>query len=97
MENQIVIIFRFDCSRLQTFSTNKCYLKDKTFNVGDHIADEYVPNCRTACMCDDRVGDVASVQCAAVECPEDFDYEPNVVKQYHNLTECCSSNTVSGR
>lgn len=90
--------FRFECPEFRTFSSNKCYLKGKTFDIGDNIADEVAPMCRAACRCNEGNG-VARIECADIECPEDFDddHDEFSVSLYADLKQCCSSNMISGR
>ncbi|XP_031630291.1 uncharacterized protein LOC116345227 [Contarinia nasturtii] len=85
----------FECPDLTTYSTDKCYLKGKTFNVNDDIDESVVPNCRAACKCVQNGNETAYINCANVECPEDLGGRDwSCVSQYDNLTQCCRSREV---
>lgn len=96
--NNLISINRFECPDVVAYATDKCYLKGKTFNVGDDVTGDIVPSCRAACKCLKRGNESASIVCASVECPEHFGGRDwSCVSQYNDVKQCCRVGEICGK
>lgn len=95
------IFFSFKCPDLKSRDINKCFYKNETYQVREHIKESQVAGtCNVNCFCSEgRDGDPAEFVCAIVDCPEFFNgYNPSkkCIMQY-NKEDCCASNTICGK
>lgn len=89
---------RFECPDVATYPIDKCYLKGRTFSVGDDIPEDIVPECRAACKCRKDENEAASIVCANVECPENFDDRDwSCISQYKDVSACCRIGEICGK
>lgn len=96
--NNLISINRFECPDVAAYAIDKCYLKGKTFNVGDDVTGDIVPSCRAACKCLKPGNESASIICANIECPEHFGSRDwSCVSQYDDLKQCCRIGEICGK
>ncbi|XP_015117603.1 uncharacterized protein LOC107041522 [Diachasma alloeum] len=59
--------YKYNCENLNERSTDKCYYKGHTYEIGDHLREEDAAPCDIACSCQKGLG-VAGFTCAVVDC-----------------------------
>lgn len=96
LASKLYFFFSYECPDFTKYDKTKCYLNGKTFNVGDDIADNDLPNCRASCRCIQNDDEAANIVCADIECPENFHRDWNCVSQYDDLKQCCRSGEICG-
>lgn len=89
----VLVFIRFECPDVKKYDKTKCQFKGRSYASGEDLADDIGPECSAACRCG-GYSDVASFNCANIECAELFNgVAPGCVMQY-KLDACCAFNTV---
>lgn len=93
----IFLNIRYECPDFTTLDSKKCHFKNEVFEEGSELASAITyPLCSASCYCREASEyGPASFNCAQIECPELFHYEPDCIYPVEK-GHCCTKKKVCG-
>ncbi|XP_057328661.1 kielin/chordin-like protein [Microplitis mediator] len=81
---------KYDCNNLNERSKKKCYVNNKTYEIGDKLKEEDANPCDVGCSCTEGHDGIAVFNCATVNCFQG-PVKPGCYRD-NSPVECCPGN-----